>query len=226
MVACASGGATEEPFAVQRRRMVEEQIKRRGVTDAAVLAAMQKVPRHLFVPVEERAEAYGDHPLPIGLGQTISQPYIVALMASLVEPGKGERVLEIGTGSGYQAAVLSELAREVYSIEIVAELGLRARRTLEELGYDNVEVRIGDGFQGWPDRAPFDAIVVTAAPPRVPEPLLSQLKTGGKLVVPVGDLVQTLVVYSKRRDGGFDRKEIIPVRFVPMTGEVQKTPPP
>jgi len=223
IVACAS--AAEEPFAVQRQRMVELQIKRRGVTEPAVLAAMDKVPRHLFVPPAERAEAYGDHPLPIGAGQTISQPYIVALMASLVEPGKDDRVLEIGTGSGYQAAVLAELAREVFSIEIVEPLGVRARKTLEELGYRNVEVRIGDGYKGWPDRAPFDAIVVTAAPPRVPEPLLAQLKVGGKLVVPVGDLVQTLVVYTKLRDGGFDRREIIPVRFVPMTGEVQKPPP-
>jgi protein-L-isoaspartate(D-aspartate) O-methyltransferase len=217
--------AVEDVSLQARRRMIEEQIRRRGVTDPAVLSAIEKVPRHLFVPEDERDGSYADQPLPIGNGQTISQPYVVALMTSLLKLEPGSRVLEIGTGSGYQAAVLAQLAAEVYSIEIVAPLAERARATLAGLGYENVHVRVGDGFQGWPAKAPFDAIIVTAAPPRVPEPLLRQLKAGGKLVVPVGELYQDLVVYTKRKDGGFDRKEILPVRFVPMTGEAQHVPP-
>jgi len=217
--------AMEDVYLQARRRMIEEQIRRRGVTDPAVLAAIEKVPRHLFVPEDEREGSYADQPLPIGNGQTISQPYVVALMTSLLRLGPESRVLEIGTGSGYQAAVLAELAAKVYSIEIVAPLAERARATLAGLGYKNVHVRTGDGFQGWPDKAPFDAIIVTAAPPRVPEPLLQQLKPGGKLVVPVGELYQDLVVYTRREDGGFDRKEVLPVRFVPMTGEAQHVPP-
>ncbi|HYO14011.1 MAG TPA: protein-L-isoaspartate(D-aspartate) O-methyltransferase [Thermoanaerobaculia bacterium] len=210
--------------AVERRRMVEEQIRGRGrdISDPAVLAAMEQVPRHLFVPEGERKNAYADRPLPIGFGQTISQPYIVALMTELLDLGPGDRVLEIGTGSGYQAAVLSRIAREVYTIEIVKPLGERARRTLGRLGYDNVRVRIGDGYKGWPEKAPFDAILVTAAPPTVPEPLLKQLKVGGKLVLPVGRVIQNLYVFTKRADGGFDKKEVLPVLFVPMTGEAQK----
>jgi protein-L-isoaspartate(D-aspartate) O-methyltransferase len=229
-MACGVGCMAAPPqgdgdrLAGDRQRMVTE-IRARGVTNSTVLAAMGSVPRHLFIPEEERSNAYEDRPLPIGYDQTISQPYIVALMTSLLGLRPNSRVLEVGTGSGYQAAVLSRLAGEVYSIEIVKPLGERARRTLEELGYRNVRVRIGDGYKGWPDAAPFDAIIVTAAPPRIPEPLLKQLKTGGKLVIPVGKAYQDLIVLTKRRDGGFDRENVLPVRFVPMTGEAQSRKP-
>jgi protein-L-isoaspartate(D-aspartate) O-methyltransferase len=229
LLAAATAGMMAVPrqddFAVARQRMIEE-IRTRGVTDSAVLAALDSVPRHLFVPEDERREAYEDTPLPIGAGQTISQPYVVALMTSLLDVQPGERILEVGTGSGYQAAVLSRLGAEVYSIEIVKLLGERARRTLSELGYRNVHVRIGDGYGGWPNAAPFDGIVVTAAPPRIPEPLLQQLKIGGKLVIPVGQGYQDLLVLTKRRDGGFDRRSVLPVLFVPMTGEAQRREPP
>jgi protein-L-isoaspartate(D-aspartate) O-methyltransferase len=218
----AAASPPSDELAVARRKMVEEQIRARNVTDMAVLKAMESVPRHLFVPASERRMAYEDHPLPIGAGQTISQPYIVALMSSLLGVGPGDRVLEVGTGSGYQAAVLSRLAGEVYSIEILPSLGKRARQTLKDLGYKNVHVRIGDGYQGWPDKQPFDAIIVTAAPPRIPEPLVRQLKTGGKMVIPVGDTYQDLLVLTKRADGGFDRSNVLPVLFVPMTGEAQR----
>ncbi|HEX6901299.1 MAG TPA: protein-L-isoaspartate(D-aspartate) O-methyltransferase [Thermoanaerobaculia bacterium] len=214
-----------EDFAQARRKMVEEQVRSRGVTDARVLAAMEAVPRHLFVPDGERVRAYTDSPLPIGAGQTISQPYIVALMTSLLDVQPGDRILEVGTGSGYQAAVLSRLARQVYSIEIIEHLANRARRTLETVGYNNVEVLVGDGYKGWPEEAPFDGIIVTAAPPRIPEPLLRQLKTGGKLVIPVGEGYQDLEVLTKRADGDFDRTKVLPVRFVPMTGQVQRERP-
>jgi protein-L-isoaspartate(D-aspartate) O-methyltransferase len=208
-------------LAVARRRMVEE-IRARGVTDPDVLAAVEAVPRHLFIPEAERRDAYEDHPLPIGGGQTISQPYMVALMTSLLGIQPGQRVLEVGTGSGYQAAVLSRLAGEVYSIEILAPLGKRARSTLAELGYRNVHLRIGDGFKGWPDAAPFDGIIVTAAPKRIPEPLIAQLKIGARMVIPVGDTLQDLLVLTKRADGGVDTSKVMPVLFVPMTGEAQK----
>lgn len=216
--------AADEVFAEARQRMIAEQIRARGITDPAVLAAMAAVPRHRFVPEEERRGAYDDQPLPIGLGQTISQPYVVALMSSLLSLGPRARVLEVGTGSGYQAAVLSRLAREVYTIEIVKPLGERARRTLADLGYKNVHVRIGDGYQGWREAAPFDGILVTAAPARVPGPLMDQLKVGGKLVIPVGKTYQDLIVLTRRRDGGFDRESVLPVRFVPMTGQAQGRP--
>jgi protein-L-isoaspartate(D-aspartate) O-methyltransferase len=212
----------EDALAVSRQRMVDEQIRSRGVTDPEVLAAMRAVPRHLFVPAGERREAYEDHPLAIGGGQTISQPYMVALMTSLLGVHPGQRILEVGTGSGYQTAVLSHLVREVYSIEILAPLGRRARATLAALGYHNIQLRIGDGYQGWPAAAPFDAIIVTAAPPRIPEPLLAQLKTGGKMVIPVGGARQNLLVLTKRADGGFDTDTVMPVLFVPMTGEAQQ----
>jgi len=210
----------------QRRRMVEDQIRRRGVEAPEVLGAMSRVPRHLFVPEENRADAYADQALPIGAGQTISQPYIVGLMTSLLAIDKGSRVLEIGTGSGYQAAVLGELASEVYTIEILAPLADRARKSLADLGYANVHVRTGDGYRGWPDRAPFDAILVTAAPPTIPDPLIAQLKVGGHMVLPLGQGVQDLLVLTKRPDGGFDRRSVLPVRFVPMTGEVREPPAP
>ena len=203
--------------------MVEDQIHRRGVDDARVLAAMDEVPRDEFVPDSERGDAYLDRPLPIGYGQTISQPYIVALMSALADLGPHSRVLEIGTGSGYHAAVLSRLAGKVYSVEIVAPLGERARRTLHRLGYKNVHVRIGDGYQGWPEKAPFDAIVLTAAPPVIPQPLLDQLKVGGTMVVPVGEVDQDLKVVTRTADG-FVTRSVIPVRFVPMTGRAQDVP--
>jgi protein-L-isoaspartate(D-aspartate) O-methyltransferase len=221
--AAASPQAPDGDRAPARHQMVE-QIRARGITDVGVLAALEAVPRHLFVPADERGKAYADHPLPIGGGQTISQPYMVALMTSLLDLRPGARVLEIGTGSGYQAAILSRVAGEVYSVEILTALADRARRTLADLGCRNVHVRTGDGFQGWPDAAPFDGIVVTAAPPSIPEPLLQQLRVGGRLVIPVGDrnAIQNLLVLTKRADGGFDRSSVMPVRFVPMTGEAQR----
>ncbi len=217
--------ASADELADQRRRMVEAQIRARAVDSPRVLAAMEKVPRHLFVPDTLRAQAYDDYPLPIGEQQTISQPYIVALMTSLLDLEGDEKVLEIGTGSGYQAAVLAEVAGEVYTIEILEPLAERARTTLAALGYRNVHLRMGDGFAGWPEQAPFDAIVVTAAPPQVPQPLLDQLKVGGRLVIPVGRFFQDLLVYTRTQDG-FDKRNVIPVRFVPMTGEAQRTTPP
>ena len=218
-------GAQPDAFAEKRRRMVESQIRARDVHDSRVLEAMARVPRHLFVPEEFRAQAYDDYPLPIGFDQTISQPYIVALMTSLLELKGGEKVLEIGTGSGYQAAVLSQIAGHVYTIEILPELAARARNELAELGYANVEARTGDGWAGWPENAPYDGILVTAAPPRVPEPLLQQLKVGGRLVIPVGSFFQDLLVYT-RTEKGFEKRNVIPVRFVPMTGEAEKSPEP
>lgn len=207
--------------AAARQRMVETQIVSRGVRDPATLEAMRRVPRHLFVPESQRAYAHTDGPLTIGSGQTISQPYIVALMTELARPTRTSRVLEIGTGSGYQAAVLAECAGEVYTIEIVPELGERAASLLRDLGYANVTTRVGDGYDGWPEAAPFDAIVVTAAPDEIPKPLLDQLKPDGRLVAPVGTAAQELVVIT--RDGaGFRRESIIPVRFVPMTGKAQR----
>ncbi len=208
----------------RRLRMVETQIVARGVRDPRVLAAMRKVPRHLFVDPAQRAQAYEDHPLPIPGNQTISQPYIVALMTELLELRPEERVLEIGTGSGYQSAVLGELAREVYTIEIVPELARSAAARLKELNYRNVTVREGDGYRGWPEHAPFHAIIVTAAPERIPEPLVDQLAPGGVMVIPVGGFFQELKVFRKSADGRVTEKDILPVRFVPMTGEVEKTP--
>ncbi len=213
-----------DAYADRRTRMVETQIVARGVRDPRVLAAMRKVPRHLFVDPEQRAQAYEDHPLPIPGNQTISQPYIVALMTELLELKPSSRVLEIGTGSGYQSAVLAELADEVYTIEIVPELARLAESRMRELGHDTVTVREGDGYRGWPEHAPFDAIIVTAAPERIPQPLLDQLAPGGVMVIPVGGFFQELKVFRKSADGRITEKDILPVRFVPMTGEVEKTP--
>jgi protein-L-isoaspartate(D-aspartate) O-methyltransferase len=204
----------------ERLRMVSRQIESRGVRDRAVLAAMRAVPRHRFVPASEQASAYADHPLPIGYQQTISQPYIVAFMTELAAVKPGDTVLEVGTGSGYQAAVLAEMGVKVYSIEIVAPLAEQASETLAALGYD-VTVRHGDGYAGWPEHAPFDAILVTAAPPKIPEPLERQLEVGGRLVIPVGEYFQSLLVVTRTRDG-YRQKDVLPVRFVPMTGEAQK----
>ncbi|MDB4433364.1 protein-L-isoaspartate(D-aspartate) O-methyltransferase [bacterium] len=202
--------------------MVREQIAGRGVRDSRVLAAMSKVPRHEFVPPELRGRAYQDRPLPIGHGQTISQPYVVAAMTEALELGGEERVLEIGTGSGYQAAVLGELCREVFTIEIVEALAERAKGDLERLGYENVEVRAGDGYGGWPERAPFDAIMVTAAPDHVPEALVEQLALGGRLVLPVGRYVQELMLIVRTSEG-VRRERLMDVRFVPMTGEAERS---
>jgi len=214
--------AENDADARRRTNMVETQIATRGVRDPRVLAAMRKVPRHLFVEPAERARAYEDHPLPIAGSQTISQPYIVALMTELLALPEKARVLEIGTGSGYQSAVLGEIASEVYSIEILPELARAAARKLAELGYTNVTVREGDGYRGWPEHAPFDGIIVTAAPESIPQPLLEQLAPGGRMVIPVGGFFQELKVFTRGPDGRITEQSIIPVRFVPMTGEVEK----
>ncbi|HEX7401820.1 MAG TPA: protein-L-isoaspartate(D-aspartate) O-methyltransferase [candidate division Zixibacteria bacterium] len=208
-------------YAEERERMVGQQIEARGVKDKLVLAAMRKIPRHLFVPRNWRDQAYTDGPLPIGEGQTISQPYIVGLMTELLNLKGGEKILEIGTGSGYQAAVLAEIAKEVYTIEIICPLAQRAESTLKELEYDNVIVRCGDGYQGWKEHAPFDGVIVTAAPDHIPQPLVDQLKVGGRLVIPVGDVFQELMVVTKT-ETGTKKMNVIPVRFVPMTGEAEK----
>ena len=218
------GPGAADAEAGKRARMVETQIVARGVRNARVLAAVREVPRHLFVDPAQRPLAYEDHPLPIAGNQTISQPYIVALMTELLELQPEAKVLEIGTGSGYQSAVLGKCAREVYSIEIVPELARSAAATLKGLHFDNVTVKEGDGYRGWPEHAPFDGIIVTAAPARIPQPLLDQLAPGGRMVIPVGGFFQELKVFRKDADGKITEKDIIPVRFVPMTGEAEKTP--
>jgi protein-L-isoaspartate(D-aspartate) O-methyltransferase len=207
-------------FAEARQRMVAEQIVARGVKDSLVLSALRSVPRHEFVPEELRDAAYRDAPLPIGDEQTISQPYIVALMTEALSLEGGEKVLEVGTGSGYQAAVLDEIAGRVLTMEILPGVAEKARASLDRLGYQDVALRVGDGYRGWPEEAPFDAIVVTAAPDHVPRPLLDQLKLGGRLVLPVGRNRQQLQVWT-RTDHGFETKTLIPVSFVPMTGEAR-----
>ena len=201
--------------------MVRDQIEARGIKDEAVLRAMRTVSRHLFVPGTFSQQAYEDHPLPIGGGQTISQPYIVAYMTEMLKVSKDHRVLEIGTGSGYQAAVLSVLADRVYSIEIVRELGEEARERLNRLGYGNVEVRIGNGYLGWPEEAPFDRVMLTAAPDVIPQALIDQLKPNGRLIAPVGPVhgLQELVVVEKDFAGNVRRRAVLPVRFVPMVQE-------
>ncbi|MFH1717085.1 MAG: protein-L-isoaspartate(D-aspartate) O-methyltransferase [Planctomycetota bacterium] len=207
-----------------RARMVDWQIDARGIDDPNVLMAMQVVPRHAFIPETQQRYAYSDRPLPIGYEQTISQPYIVAFMTEALQLKRDSKVLEIGTGSGYQAAVCSEICREVYTIEIVEELAKSAEECLKELGYRNVFVKAGDGYFGWPEQAPFDAIIGTAAAGRVPEPFIEQLKPGGRMILPYGssDGFQYLVLITKDKDGKLTRSNVMPVRFVPMTGEVQK----
>jgi len=205
-------------FKAMREKMVETQIKARGVKDPRVLSAMLKVERHLFVPKELQTSAYTDQPLTIGEGQTISQPYIVALMTELLELKGEEKVLEIGTGSGYQAAILAELAKEVYTIEIIEALATSAKKVLLQIGYQNIMAKTGDGYLGWPEVAPFDAIIITAAPDHIPEPLLEQLKEGGRMVTPVGTYSQVLKRVIKR-SGRIETSDIVPVVFVPMTGE-------
>ena len=220
----AQSSAEKEPdFIRARRRMVEIDLRGRGIKDARVLEAMTLVPRHLFVPDRQRAEAYDDHPLPIGKGQTISQPYIVALMSELLELKGSEKVLEIGTGSGYQAAVLSRLAREVYTIEIIPALAQRAKEKLRQLGYKNVLVKVGDGFFGWKEKGPFDRILVTASAERIPERLWDQLREQGRLVMPLGAQGRRQRLVRVRKIDGVRHSEFIAgVIFVPMTGEVQK----
>jgi protein-L-isoaspartate(D-aspartate) O-methyltransferase len=205
-------------FDQQRLRMVEQQLRGRGITDPAVLAAMSRVPRHRFVDPEYAALAYIDHPLPIAHGQTISQPYIVAYMIAAANIKPEANVLEVGTGSGYEAAVLGEIAKAVYTIEIIPDLAATARQTLSELGYTNVHVKAGDGHQGWQEYAPYDAILVTAAPHHVPQPLIDQLAINGKLVIPVGNWFQDMQLITKT-ETGIVEEITIPVRFVPMTGE-------
>jgi protein-L-isoaspartate(D-aspartate) O-methyltransferase len=236
-LASAAGGVMEtqaqDAWEPQRRRMVEEIValarEARAATGRAtlserVLAAMAKVPRHELVPADQKAIAYANRPLPIGLGQTISQPFIVALMTDLMEVKPGDRVLEIGTGSGYQAAVLAELAATVYTVEIVEPLAREAAVRLNQLGYRNVVAKVGDGYRGWPEHAPFDAIMVTAAPREVPQPLIEQLKPGGRLVVPVGGQAagQALLLIEKKSDGTVMRRNILAVSFVPLTDKSGK----
>lgn len=212
---------TNDPFLEARQQMVDEQIVARGIRDPHVIAAMGRVPRHRFVSEAQQGFAYEDRPLPLAERQTISQPYIVAIMTELAQLDKESRVLEIGTGSGYQAAILHEVAGEVYSIEIIAPLAEHARTALHELGYHAIHLRLGDGYLGWPEAAPFDAILVTAAPPSIPQPLLDQLADGGRLVVPVGTGYQRLEVHT-RTSQGIQRETIFGVRFVPMTGRAQQ----
>jgi protein-L-isoaspartate(D-aspartate) O-methyltransferase len=215
---------TADPQATLRKRMVELQLEAPGrdITNARVLAAMGKVPRHEFVPENLRPEAYADYPLPIGHGQTISQPYIVAFMTQVVDPRPGDKVLEVGTGSGYQAAVLADLVSNVFTIEIVQALAKRAQADLARLAYTNVHVRAGDGYLGWPEMAPFDAILVTCAPDHVPPPLVSQLKEGGRMIIPVGPFGDQELFVLEKRDGAVERHGVLPVRFVPMTGQAQR----
>jgi len=224
--AIASAGCGQAPitgdFAVQRQRMVDQQLKPRGIKDERVLAAMAKVPREEFVPADERAEAYQDGPLPIGYDQTISQPYIVAFMTEQLQPKEGDRVLEVGTGSGYQAAMLGELVADVYTIEIVEPLAKTAEATLQRLGYKNVHLKVGDGYKGWPEEAPFDAIIVTCAPDKVPQPLINQLKDGGRMVIPVGERFAQQLYLLEKRNGQLKESATLPVRFVPMLREQKK----
>jgi protein-L-isoaspartate(D-aspartate) O-methyltransferase len=219
---CRETAAPVSDFAAQRQRMVQEQLMPRGIHQERVLAAMAKVPREEFVPPDERALSYSDGPLPIGYDQTISQPYVVALMTEQLRPRPRDRVLEIGTGSGYQAAVLAELVAEVYSIEIVAPLARAAEATLQRLGYKNVHIKVGDGYKGWPEQAPFDAIIVTCAPEHVPQPLVDQMKEGGRMIIPVGNYLAQELYLLEKRNGQLKEEAILPVRFVPMGGEAGK----
>ncbi|MDN3513849.1 MAG: protein-L-isoaspartate(D-aspartate) O-methyltransferase [Candidatus Brocadia sp.] len=218
----AMGGANsvvdEDTFRRQRKRMVEEQIAYRGVKDKKILEAMESVPRHLFIPEENRLYSYYDQPVPIGFGQTISQPYIVAFMTELLQLGDDAVVLEVGTGSGYQAAILARLVKQVYTIEIIEDLGKETRKRLKMLDYNNVEVMIGDGYKGWKEHAPFDAIIVTAAAEHIPQPLIDQMKPGGRMVIPVGGVyvVQDLMLITKDASSKVIKESVIPVRFVPL----------
>jgi protein-L-isoaspartate(D-aspartate) O-methyltransferase len=219
---CVFAADPVDSFEKQRLEMVNEQLSGRDIYDPEVLKAMTAVPRHLFVPVKIRDLAYQDGPLPIGYDQTISQPYIVALMSQLLALKSGDRVLEIGTGSGYQAAVLAQMGTEVFTIEIVSALGNQAKKVLEQLGYDRVKVKIGDGYLGWPESAPFDGIIVTCAPTSVPEPLKNQLAEGGRMVIPVGERGYQQLYLLTKQDGRIMQKKVIDVRFVPMVDKKGK----
>jgi protein-L-isoaspartate(D-aspartate) O-methyltransferase len=219
---CGQQAAPVADFAAQRQRMVQQQLEVRGIKDQRVLAAMAKVPREEFVPADARVDAYEDGPLPIGYDQTISQPYIVAFMTEQLRPKPSDRVLEIGTGSGYQAAILAEVVKDVYSVEIVEPLAKNAEATLAGLGYKNIHVRVGDGYKGWPEESPFDAIIVTCAPDKVPQPLVDQLKDGGRMVIPVGERFAQELYLLEKKNGRLKESVTLPVRFVPMSGEAQK----
>ncbi len=225
-VAASPAAMGTDPYILPRQRMVAEQLvgPGRDITNACVLEVMARVPRHEFVPERLRADAYADHPLPIGDGQTISQPFIVAYMTEKLEPRPADRVLEIGTGSGYQTAVLAEMVAQVYSIEIIEHLAQRAAADLKRLGYTNVHVRAGDGYQGWPEAAPFDAIVVTCAPNQVPQPLIDQLTEGGRIIIPLGLTWNQELVLLRKRGGKLEQQAVLPVSFVPMTGEAAQSP--
>ena len=220
-----SAQSGDDPFLSFRREMIENQVRRRGIEEPKILSALELVPRHLFVPEGDRLRAYEDVPIEIGPDQTLSQAYLSAQMVSLLDLDGDEKVLEIGTGSGYDAALLSRLAREVWTVEISPRLADAARRTLSRLGYKNVHVETGDGYRGLPGEAPFDAILLTAAPQHIPEPLIEQLAVGGKMVVAVGDFFQDLLVVTKNADGSCDKRRISPVRLGPMTGEAAEKDP-
>ena len=225
---CSSGVASEEEIQKEKRlRMVQTQIEQRGVKDKTVLAAMRKVPRHKFVPRREYYSAYADRPLLIGHGQTISQPYIVAFMTELLRPKPEHKVLEVGTGSGYQAAVLAEIVSKVYTIEIIEELGKSAKERLAKLDYKNIEVKVADGYYGWEEHAPFDTVIVTCAASHVPPPLIKQLKPGGKMCIPVGTVFgpQQLLMVTKQEDGTVKTRSVLPVRFVPLLGDHDRKAP-
>ena len=217
-----TSACAQEPYEAQRERMVKEQIIARGINDSHVIQAMKRVERHLFVPQEYVRMAYSDGPLPIGDGQTISQPYIVAFMTEILNLKPGNKVLEIGTGSGYQAAVLAEICDSVYSIEVVTQLGERASSLLKKLGYGNIVLKTGDGYKGWKEYAPFDAIIVTCSPTHIPKPLEEQLVEGGRMIIPVGERYVQQLVYLEKKDGKLQKKEVLPVLFVPMVDEKGK----
>src|SRR5436189_5188554 len=220
--ACGHEPSALSNFPLQRQQMVQQQLVARGIKDKRVLSAMAKVPREEFVPPESRAASYEDGPLPIGYDQTISQPYVVAFMTEQLRPKPSDRVLEIGTGSGYQAAILAELVSEVYSIEIVDPLAKNAEAALQRLGYKNVHVKAGDGYKGWPEAGPFDAVIVTCAPDKVPQPLVDQLKDGGRMVIPVGDRFAQELYLLEKKKGQLKQSATLPVRFVPMTSEAKE----
>ncbi|WP_422930390.1 protein-L-isoaspartate(D-aspartate) O-methyltransferase [Singulisphaera sp. PoT] len=212
----------DDPTAPARRRMVERHLVERGIKDPRVLDAFRTVPRHKFLPKETRRLAYDDESIPIGEGQTITPPFDVAFMTEALQPKATDVIYEVGTGSGYQAAILSRLVKDVYSVEIKEPLGRRAAEVLKEVGYTNVHTKVGDGYAGWPDAAPFDAVIVTCAPEFIPQPLVDQLKDGGRMVIPVGDRFNQIVYLVTKKDGKLTRKELRPTLFVPMTGKAQR----
>jgi len=227
LAAVVASGCGQKPtapsdFAAERQRMIQQQLMTRGINDNRVLGTMAKVPREEFIPPDSRAASYEDGPLPIGYGQTISQPYIVAFMTEQLRLKPSDRVLEVGTGSGYQAAILAGLVAEVYTIEIIEPLAKNAEATLDRLGYKNVHVKLGDGYKGWPEHAPFDAIIVTAAPDHVPQPLVDQLKEGGRMIIPVGQRFAQELYLLEKKNARLQQSAVLPVRFVPMAGEAEK----